>query len=220
MNSVLSAESFALTAVQQGMLFHHVQAPESGVDIEQMIATLREPIVPDALQRAWRWVTEMHGALRTRVRWEGLRSPVQEQQQSVEVTLEQQDLSALPESEQSRAFSQFLREDRVRGISLDQAPLYSACGYSSFGEENFRLVWTFPHLLLDGGSFAIVVRAVFTAYEALLKGEAPSMARPRPYPEHIAWLEQELSHKAAPASDYFRALLRGFASKNSLCESA
>src|SRR5258708_24563753 len=106
-------ESYALTAVQQGMLFHRVQAPASGVDIEQMIVTMLEPIDAVNLRRAWQTVTDLHGALRTQVRWEGLRSPLQAPLPQVEVRLEEQDLSELPTAEQAGFLTRFLREDRL-----------------------------------------------------------------------------------------------------------
>jgi hypothetical protein len=46
--------SYGLTSVQQGMLFHRAHAADSGVDIEQMIATLRERVDVARLTRAWR----------------------------------------------------------------------------------------------------------------------------------------------------------------------
>ncbi len=212
----MSDEQYALTAVQQGMLFHRVQAPASGVDIEQMIATLREPIDARQLQRAWQTVTDLHGALRTRVIWEGLQSPVQEVLPQLEVRLEEQDFSSFPEHEQRARLNAFLREDRVRGIDLSQAPLFRI-QLLRFGDADCRLVWTFPHLLLDGGSFPIVVRDLFTAYEAFCRGENPELSRPTPYAQHVLWLEQEVQHKAQQAAGFFRALLAGFSAKNELC---
>ncbi len=130
MSSPISDERYALTAVQQGMLFHRVQAPASGVDIEQMVATLREPIDVEQLQQAWQIVTDLHGALRTRVIWEGLRSPAQEVLPRLEVRLDVQDASTLPEPEQRVQLTEFLRRDRVRGIDLAQAPAVSAAAVS------------------------------------------------------------------------------------------
>jgi natural product biosynthesis luciferase-like monooxygenase protein len=216
MSSPISDERYALTAVQQGMLFHRVQAPASGVDIEQMIATLREPIDRVRLESAWQIVCELHGALRTRVIWEGLRSPVQEVLPRLEVRLEERDLSARSEHEQQALLSEFLHEDRVRGIDLSNPPLFRVRLFR-FGVADYRLVWTFPHLLLDGGSFPIVVRDVFTAYDALCRSELPELSRPTPYAEHVAWLEQEVRNKAEPAAQYFRGLLAGFSAKNELC---
>jgi hypothetical protein len=67
----------------------------------------------------------------------------------------------------------------VRGIDLAEAPLFRLHLFH-LSDDDHRLVWTFPHILLDGGSFPGVVREVFTAYEALGRGEAPAPSGPGP----------------------------------------
>ncbi len=62
--------------------------------------------------------------------WEGLRSPLQEVLPRVEVTLDVEDSSALPEREQQVQLTAFLREDRVRGIDLTLAPLFPPAAVS------------------------------------------------------------------------------------------
>src|SRR3954468_9519081 len=177
--------SYGLTSVQQGMLFHRVQAADSGVDIEQMIATLTEALDVPALVRAWELVTAAHSALRSRFRWEGVPSPRQEVLARVTVPFVETDLRGVPAAEQGRRLDDFLRADRARGIDLAAVPLFRLHLFQ-VGASEHRLVWTFPHILLDGGSFPAVVREVFTVYEALCRGEQPTLERPRPYGDHIA----------------------------------
>src|SRR5579862_9392566 len=71
--------SYRLAPVQHGMLFHWLRdGAHTGVDVEQMIVTLREEVDADALRCAWVRVTGRHPVLRTRFRWSGLDEPVQE----------------------------------------------------------------------------------------------------------------------------------------------
>ncbi|MDB4979261.1 MAG: Non-ribosomal peptide synthase [Myxococcales bacterium] len=211
--------SYGLTPVQLGMLFSRAHAAGSGVDIEQMTATLREPLDVANLRRAWQVVVAQHGALRTRFRWDGLAAPVQEVLVQVELPLLETDLRGLSAAQQTSALDAFLREDRVRGIDLAHAPLFRLHVFQLAAEES-RLVWTFPHILLDGGSFPAVVTDVFAAYEALGRGETPTLGRPRPYGDHIAWLEQEIARTAGDASTFFRERLAGFEAKNVLAADA
>jgi natural product biosynthesis luciferase-like monooxygenase protein len=199
------------------MLFHRLHAPRSGVDIEQMITTLRESVNAPLLRRAWNLACATHPALRTRVRWEGLPSPVQEVLPGIEPAWSETDLSGLSPTAQSAELAHFLRQDRERGVELDADQLHRFTLFR-LAENEFRFVWTFPHLALDGGSFPIVVRDAFNAYDALLRGAEPKLRAPRPFADHIAWLAETLPQRAAPAAAHFGDLLKGFSAKNELCD--
>src|SRR5262245_19552333 len=67
-----------LSPLQAGMLFHSLDGALSGVHIEQVVATLCEPIDPAHLLRAWERILERHPIMRTRFLWEGLTAPRQE----------------------------------------------------------------------------------------------------------------------------------------------
>jgi natural product biosynthesis luciferase-like monooxygenase protein len=211
---VSNVEAHGLTAVQQGMLFHRLQSPESGVDIEQMVATLREPIDAARLRGAWQAVCDLHPVLRSRVRWQGLPSPVLEVVPVAALNWAETDLSHLPAEEQALTLDRFLRDDRERGVELDVAPAHRLHLYR-LGALDFRLVWTFPHLLLDGGSFDIVVGDVFAEYDG---DPGARRTAPRPYADHIAWLAQHVPARAADAERHFRRLLAGFSARNELCD--
>src|SRR5260221_1322053 len=180
-------QSYALSPVQEGILFHRAQAPSSGVDIEQMVATLREPLDVEALRRAWQSVVSHHPTLRTRFRWEGVDRPLQEVLRSVEVPLTVHDYAPIDADQRELWLARFLREDRVTGVDLAVAPLMRL-NLFRLGEADYRLVWTFPHIVLDGGSFPIVVEQAFQAYEAERRGNSAPLESARPYGDHIAWL--------------------------------
>ena len=49
------AAAYPLSQLQHGMLYHALAAPGSGVDVEQMVCTLREEIDPAAsINDQWR----------------------------------------------------------------------------------------------------------------------------------------------------------------------
>lgn len=45
-------DSYPLSPMQEGMLFHSLYSPRSGVDIEQIICTIREDFVVTAFKEA------------------------------------------------------------------------------------------------------------------------------------------------------------------------
>src|SRR5689334_22881568 len=91
--------SYALTPLQQGMLAQHLRAPESGVDVEQLVCTLHEQVNAEALRAAWESVVSRHDVLRTAIEWNGLDRPRQRVFPVVELTFTPIDWRALEASE-------------------------------------------------------------------------------------------------------------------------
>ena len=90
------AESYPLSPMQQGMLFHNLSAPHSGVDIEQVICTLWEDLRVAAFRQAWERVVERHAILRTGFHW-GDPQPHQEVHRRARLHFEQKDWRGLSE---------------------------------------------------------------------------------------------------------------------------
>jgi NRPS condensation-like uncharacterized protein len=176
MSSVKVVDSFALTPVQLGMVFHHVQAPRSGVDIEQLVCTLKEEVDADALFQSFDDVVRVHPALRTRFRWQDVPEPEQQVLEEVSVERVLIDHSDLDGHEQEQRLHAFLREDRVRGFDLAEAPLCRVA-LLRFGPQDYRFVCTFPHILLDGGSFPRVVSDLFASYAARVEGRTAELTQ-------------------------------------------
>jgi len=54
--------------MQAGMLFHSISGGDPGIDVEQVVATLHEPLAEAHFLRAWTRVVERHPVLRSRFR--------------------------------------------------------------------------------------------------------------------------------------------------------
>ena len=70
-------ESYPLSPMQQGMLFHCLRGDEPGVDVEQVICELHEEIDAGKFNQAWREVVDRHETLRTAFRWQDGGEPLQ-----------------------------------------------------------------------------------------------------------------------------------------------
>ena len=204
---------YPLTPVQQGMLFHHVQARHSGVDVQQLVATASEGIHTAAFRSAWADLAAAHPILRTRFIWDGEPEPQQEILPGIEPEFLEIDLQGLPASEQDARISAHLKADRLRGFDLGAAPLFRVALFRT-APETHRWAWTFPHILLDGGSFAALVRDLYAAYDARLSGRSADLQSRPAYRDFIEWLQPELETRREPARAFFRERLQGFESRN------
>src|SRR3569832_2642446 len=68
---------YQLSPMQLGMLFHTLEAPETGVYLEQSVFTIEGPLDTAVFERAWQAVIDRHSILRTAFLWQNLDSPVQ-----------------------------------------------------------------------------------------------------------------------------------------------
>jgi amino acid adenylation domain-containing protein len=204
--------TYPLSPMQEGMLFHSLYDVVAGVDIEQMVCYLHEPLSLPALERAWARVAERHAILRTSFRWENLASPRQAVHAKVTVPFAVERWQGTPASEVEARLKVFLKADRRRGFNMMAAPLMRV-SVLTLGETEHIMVWTFHHALLDGRSFPLLLNEVFSFHEAFVAGKDISPPLPRPYRDYIDWREK-LDLRAAEA--FFRETLKGFSVPTSL----
>jgi natural product biosynthesis luciferase-like monooxygenase protein len=211
-------DRYPLTPIQQGMLFHHLRAPGSGVDIEQMVVDLPEAVDAAALREAWSQLARRHGVLRTSFEWEHGDEPRQvvHADADAQAPWHEEDWRGLAPDEQQARFDAFLRDDRQRGFDPRSAPL-SRFALFHLADRSARLVWTFHHMLADGQSYPALIREAFGHYDAARAGQPlPAFAAPPPYRMFIDWRQTHHAATAAAAETFWREALRGFSAPTPL----
>ncbi|MEE4185301.1 MAG: MupA/Atu3671 family FMN-dependent luciferase-like monooxygenase [Gammaproteobacteria bacterium] len=205
-------QAYPLTSTQQGMLFHHISNPGSGVDIEQIVCSLTEELDVALLQQAWSHVIARHPALRTRFRWEDADDPEQQPEAEVYLSLRSEDWRQRPAEAREAALQALLDEERSRGFDLREAPCLRVAAIRT-GEQAWEVLWTFHHIVCDGRSFPLVLAEVFGCYDALKRG-AVCEGTPAPaFAEHARYVNN-LSHNEAER--FWRDRLTGFAATTPL----
>ena len=199
-------DSYELSPTQEGMLFHGLLGDATGIDVEQIVCTIRGTFDEEAVVAAFHEVASRHAIMRTRFGHDDAGRPVQEVVENVEIPVERLDLTRVESSDRPSQFQTALGLDRTRGIDLGHAPAMRLMIVDWLADEH-RVVWTFHHALLDGRSFPVVLREVFAFYDAAITGQVLDLPAPRPYREYIEFLRQL---DLAPAEAYWRSHLSGF----------
>src|SRR5689334_9547241 len=199
------AAIYPLSPQQQGMLFDTLQLSAPGVHIEQKVYVLRGELDVPALERAWRHLVERHSILRTAFVWKNQEEPLQCVLREVNLEISRHDWRALSEAEQLARFQTFLEEDRRRGFELTKPPLMRLTLFQMRDEE-YQLVWTHHHIVLDGWCRPIIDEEVRSLYENFRKGELPRLPPARPYRDYIAWLKRQ---NLVSAEAFWRGVLSG-----------
>jgi len=197
---------YELSPMQQGMLFHTLYSPESGVYFEQSIFTIEGNFDTAAFQRSWQKVIERHSILRTGFVWEEVEKPLQIVYRHVEADIERRDWREFDTQQQQDLFEKFIHDDQVRGFDLARAPLLRLTLFR-VADNRYKFIWSRHHLILDRWSRSIVLKEVFSFYESFRKGLDPEIEEAQPYGNYIGWL---LRQDRAAAESFWRGSLRGF----------
>ncbi|MEH1848659.1 MAG: amino acid adenylation domain-containing protein [Nostoc sp.] len=186
---------YPLSPMQQGMLFHSLYTPTSGVYIQQICFELRGQLNVTAFAQAWEYVVARHPALRTAFVWENLEQPLQVVGRQIKLPWEEYSWEGLSTSNQQQKLESLLQKDRQQGFELTRAPLMRFT-LIPLGEASHYFIWSHHHLLLDGWSVSIVFQEVIAYYKTLCQCEKLSLEQPQPYRDYIAWLQKQDLSKA------------------------
>ena len=206
MSSEHIEDIYPLSPMQQGMLFHSIYTPETGVYVEQLNCRLVGSLNVSAFERAWQMAVDRNPILRTAFVWEELDEPVQVVHKQVALPIAQQDWRTLSSLEKDSRLKAFLETERDKGFELSEAPLMRLALIHE-ADDVYRFVWIHHHLLVDGWSMPLLLDEVFTIYDALNNGKQLKRESARPYRDYIAWIQQQDQSRA---ESFWRDFLKGF----------
>jgi amino acid adenylation domain-containing protein/non-ribosomal peptide synthase protein (TIGR01720 family) len=204
-------EVYPLSPTQEGMLFHSLYSPDSGVYVTQLACELRGELDVPALERAWADLLARHPALRTSFSWRDGKAPFQRVHAGLPLAVERLDWRGESGGERER-IAGLLRTDRERGFDPAVPPLMRL-SLVRLAEDRHLLVWSHHHLLLDGWSVAALVKELFVTYGARRQSQEPGLAPSRPYTDFIAWLQAE---DLGSAEAFWRGMFAGFSAPTPL----
>ncbi|MEG4505908.1 amino acid adenylation domain-containing protein [Microcoleus sp. F6_B4] len=201
-----SEYSYQLSPIQQGMLFEGLSGQKSGIDIEQAICSIRENLNVSAFIKAWQQIVQRHPILRSSFSWSGKEVPLQMVHHQVELPSVEKDWRNLSEADRTNQLETYLEADRLQGFDLTQPPLMRLAWFR-VAETEYKLIWTYHHILLDSTSAVIVLQEVFTLYESLIADRPLELQPPRCDRDFTESMQQQDISKA---ETFWRQYLSGF----------
>ncbi|MEW6738061.1 MAG: condensation domain-containing protein, partial [Acidobacteriota bacterium] len=197
---------YPLSPMQQGLFFHSLYSPGTGIYFEQFNCRLAGRFNIDAFKRAWQEIVNRHTVFRTSIAWQGLDEPLQIVYKRIALQWQEEDWRALTTNAQQQALAIFLNVEQQCGFDLSKAPLMRF-SLLRVGDDSYKFVWSHHHLLMDGWCTSLLLKEVFAFYNAYSCGEQLQLEQSLPYRDYIVWLKtQDLSK----AEQYWRATLDGF----------
>ena len=207
-----SVDVYPLSPMQQGMLFHTLLAPGSGIYIEQLTGDIQGALDIPAFERAWRRALERHSILRSSFLWRGSERMRQVVHKVAKLPLTLLEWRAFSSAEREAHFDALLAAERSRGFDLTVAPLMRLT-LARVTDDTHRLMFTYHHAVLDGWSVALLFKELFALYEADVRQENLLLPPARPYRDYIAWLQAQ---DLGVAETFWRNTLAGSAAASTL----
>jgi amino acid adenylation domain-containing protein len=196
---------YTLSPMQSGLLFGSLVDIEANLYIEQLDIMLKGALDVASFVKAWNEVISQYPPLRTVFDWSQGQSPIQIVLKKWEPTFIRQDYSYLSEHEAIARWHEDVAEDRRQSYRLDDRPplrLYLA----RISQAKYRFLFSYHHILLDGGSITHLLESLASAYNALVLGHNRSIPSRVSYKEYINWAD---SQKRVDATSFWQQYLGG-----------
>lgn len=175
---------YALSPLQEGMLFHHLLNQQSDSYLLSILFELQPDIHIDVLTDALQSVLDRHNALRTAILWENLPRPVQVVYRRARLTVERVVLDE--NREPLEQLGKFMRPPHQK-MNMEHAPLARILiapgedGNPSYG------IMQIHHLVCDYQSWDIVVDETM----AYLAGRGQGLPEAVPYRNYVAEVQAQ-----------------------------
>jgi thioesterase domain-containing protein/acyl carrier protein len=204
------ADIYGLSPMQSLMLLHAKTANnDHDVLFNQIVYVIEGALDIAAYRRAWQLMVDRHSALRTLFVWQDGKDPIQVVREQVTLPWTEYDWRERPAAEQQEALDQLLAADQAEGFDLMRPPAMRL-SLIQVADEQYWLVWSSHHLVIDRWCIGILFEEICAAYEAFTAGEFPSLTAAPLYRDYIAWLAEQ---DEEAARHYWREALRDLRSR-------
>ncbi len=190
---------YRLSPLQAGMLFHDLMAPGDSPYYRQMSFMLEGEVDAGHCEAAWNALLARHPMLRSVFDYERTAQPLQ-------IVLKTQTIEFHAGDASGDAVARWRRADAARGFDLRRDRLMRVALFRH-APGQFEMVWTHPHILIDGWSGAILTEEFAELYAAARRGSAPDLP---PATDPDAYMATIAARDGAAAARHWADLLEGY----------
>ncbi|MBN2864186.1 MAG: amino acid adenylation domain-containing protein, partial [Bacteroidales bacterium] len=206
---------YALSPMQESMLFHHIMDQNSGAYFEQMVMDFKgEPDI-EIFEKSINILIRRYDIFRTVFVYEKVKQPLQIVFKERPLKIKFEDLSYLKKEDQEKVLHRMIVEDQEKGFDLT-ADMLIRISVVKIGEDLHKVIWSHHHILMDGWCMGIVMKEFFNSYQLFKQGKSPDFPNTIPYSQYINWLGKQNREEA---KEYWKSYLEKFDTKSSVIRS-
>jgi acyl carrier protein len=196
---------FALTPMQEGMLFHYLKEPESNQYFEQLSLAISGEIDVETFKKAWNFVIETNEILRAVFRWEKVETPVQIILKEHKLQPGYYDFSGYAVREKKRKLEEIKVNDKKQKFDLRNVAFrVTLC---KLEKDKYEIIISNYHILYDGWSSGIILREFFNAYNDLANGSPLVKPIKTKFKEFVKWIQKQDTNRE---ENFWREYLKDF----------
>ncbi|MBD0255793.1 MAG: amino acid adenylation domain-containing protein [Cytophagales bacterium] len=179
---------YGLSPMQEGMYFHNMMNNHTNDYFVQTSYKLRGNLDVACVEQSFNQLFSRHSILRTSFINDGAGRLLQVVEKERNITLVYEDIS---NSEEKEAFiREFKAQDRARLFDLSKDALMRLA-ILRLGEEEYEVIWTHHHILMDGWCGVILIKEFYELYFSHLENRPSRLLRSKPYAEYIKWVKEQ-----------------------------
>lgn len=201
LNQLLSKETgivdiYELTALQKGMLYHSLFDSESSQYKVQLIFDIKGVLDVGKLKNAIRTAAGKHDILKTKLYSSRKGIFYQLLMSSMDIEIKYEEMT------DHQAKLEKLLADQYKIIDIENNRL-NGFMIIKLAENEYQLIWTFHHIIMDGWSYSMVINDIFDSYHSI----TPSSSLSTSFKKYVEYMKDYTSNKEL--RDYWAGKLEG-----------
>ncbi|MEU7731489.1 condensation domain-containing protein, partial [Streptomyces sp. NPDC040724] len=165
-------DAYPLSQVQTGMLVEMLASGD-----EHVYQNINSFLIPDALPfseqimgEALATVVARHDILRTSMHLDGYSQPLQLVHGHAEIPCTVHDVRALPQEEQEKLATDYVRDEYTTGFELTRAPLLRIAVHVE-ADDAWRVTFSQIHAITEGWSYHTLLMEIVNCYRSMREGK-------------------------------------------------
>lgn len=186
---------YSLSPLQEGLLYHNLADSNTTDYVVQYVLKCEGTVDVDFVQKALDILAKRYDIFRTAISYKKMSKPRQVVLANRKIEFHYFDVS----NEEISQINDILADDVKRGFDLQKDSLLRVT-MLRISDSEYRLLWTFHHIIMDGWSVGIALNDFLLYYSQFAQGENEqkieqemrmAKAKGGEYKKYIEWIEQQ-----------------------------